>query len=60
MFCQRLLQKERSSKYNWEGEAISYSNESQLDLLSPSEEECAMVAQDSQSSEYLDDTIITF
>ena len=45
---------------SWEEEEISYSNESLMDLLSTSEEECAMVAQDSPSSEDLDDTIVTF
>ena len=33
-----------------EEEEISYSNESQMDLFSASEEECAMVAQDNPSS----------
>ena len=34
-----------------EEEEISYSNESQMDLLSTSEEGCAMVAQDNPSSD---------
>ena len=38
----------------------SYSDKSQMDLLSASEEECAMVAQDSPSSDDLDDTTVTF
>ena len=38
----------------------SYSNESQMDLLSASEEECAMVAQDSLSSGDLDDKTCTY
>ena len=43
-----------------EEEETSYLNESNMDLLSTSEEECAMVAQDSPSSEDLDDSIVTF
>ena len=43
-----------------EEEKISYSNESHMDLLSASEEECTMVAQDSPSSDDLDDTTVTF
>ena len=31
-----------------------------MDLLSTSEDDCAMVAQDSPSSEDLDDSIVTF
>ena len=41
-------------------EEISYSNESQMDLLSASEEKCTMVAQDSSSSGDLDDTTVAF
>ena len=43
-----------------EEEETSYSNESHMDLLSASEEECAIVSQDSPSSEDLDDSIVTF
>ena len=43
-----------------EEEEISYSNESQMDLLSASDEECTMVAQDCPSSHDLDDTTVTF
>ena len=43
-----------------EEEETSSSNESHMDLFSTSEEECAMVAQDSPSSEDLDDSIVTF
>ena len=43
-----------------EEEETSYLNESHIDLLSKSEEECSMVAQDSPSSEDLDDFIVTF
>ena len=43
-----------------EEEDISYSNESQITLLSLSEEECGMVVQDSPSSDDLDDTTVTF
>ena len=43
-----------------EEEETSYVNESQMDLLSTSEKECAMVAQASRSSEDLDDSIVTF
>ena len=38
----------------------SYSNESHMDLLSASEEECAVVPQGSPRSEDLDDSIVTF
>ena len=43
-----------------EEEETSYSNYIHMDLLCASEEECAMVAQDSPSSEDLDDSIVTF
>ena len=43
-----------------EEEETSYLNESHIDLLSTSEEECSMVAQDSPRSEDLDDFIVTF
>ena len=43
-----------------EEEETTYLNDSHIDLLSSSEEECAMVAQDSLSSEDLDDSIVTF
>ena len=36
----------------------SYLNKSHMDLLSISEEECAMVVQDNPSSEDLDDSIV--
>ena len=45
---------------NQEEEEIPYSNESQMDLLSASDEKCTMVAQDSPNSGDLDDTIVTF
>ena len=41
-------------------EETSYLNENHIDLLSASEEECAMVAQDSPSSEDLDDSVVAF
>ena len=43
-----------------EADEDSYSNERQIDLLSASEEECAMVAQDNLSSDDLDGTTVTF
>ena len=43
-----------------EEEGTTYSNDSHMDLLCENEEECAMVAQDSPSSEDLDDSIVTF
>ena len=43
-----------------EEEETTYLNDSQMDLLCASEEECAMLAQDSTSSEDLDDSIVTF
>ena len=43
-----------------EEEDTLYSNESHMDLLSINEEECTVVAQDSPSSEDLDDSIIAF
>ena len=43
-----------------EEEETCHSNESHMDLLSAREEECAMVAQDSPSSEDLDGSIVTF
>ena len=43
-----------------EEEETTYSNDSHMDLLCENEEECAMVAQDSPSSEDLDDSIVTF
>ena len=43
-----------------EEEETTYSNDSHMDSLCASEEECAMVSQDSQSSEDLDDSIVTF
>ena len=43
-----------------EEEESSYSNESQMDLLSARKEECTMVAQDSLSSDDLDYTTVTF
>ena len=42
-----------------EEEETTYSNDSHMDLLSTSEEECEMVAQDSPSSDDLDDSIVT-
>ena len=42
-----------------EEEETSHSNESHMDLLSASKEECTMIAQDSPSSEDLDDSIVT-
>ena len=41
-------------------EETTYSNDSHMDSLCASEEECAMVAQDSPSSDDLDDSIVTF
>ena len=43
-----------------EEEETTYFNDIHMDSLCASEEECAMVAQDSPSSEDLDDTIVTF
>ena len=43
-----------------EEEETTYSNDSHMDSLCASEEECPMVSQDSQSSEDLDDSIVTF
>ena len=43
-----------------EEEETTYSNDSHMDLLCTSEEECAMVAQDRANSEDLDDSIVTF
>ena len=43
-----------------EEEETSYLNESHMDLLSTSKEKCTIVAQDSPSSEDLDDSIATF
>ena len=43
-----------------EEEETTYSNDSHMDLLCASEEECAMVAQDNPSSEDLDDSSVTF
>ena len=43
-----------------EEEETSFPNESHMDLLSTSEEEYAMVAQHSPSSEDLDASIVTF
>ena len=40
-----------------EEEETSYSNESQIDLLSASEEECAMIAQANPSFEDQDDSL---
>ena len=41
-------------------EETTYLNDSHMDSLSVSEKECAMVAQDSPSSDDLDDSIVTF
>ena len=43
-----------------EGEESTYSNDRHMYLLCENEEECAMVAQDSPSSEDLDDSIVTY
>ena len=43
-----------------EEEETTYSNDSHMDLCCTSVEKCEMVAQDSQSSENLDDSILTF
>ena len=43
-----------------EEEETTYSNDSHMDLLCTSEEECAMVDQESPISEDLDDSIVTF
>ena len=42
-----------------EEEETTYSNASHMDSLCASEEECVMVAQDSPSSEDLDDSLVT-
>ena len=41
-------------------EEATYLNDSHIDLLCASEEECAMVAQATPSSEDLDDSIVIF
>ena len=45
---------------NKEEEETTYLNDSDMALLCASEEECAMVAQDSPSSDDVDDSIVTY
>ena len=59
-FTKDCPKKKDQANMSREEEETSYSNESHMDLLSASEEECAMVAQDSSSPEDLDDSIVTF
>ena len=57
---QKIAPKKDQANMSREEEETSYSNESHMDLLSASEVECEMVAQDSSSSEDLGDSIVTF
>ena len=58
-FAKDCPNKKDQSNMSREEEDTSYLNESHMHLLSTSEEECAMVAQDSLSSEDMDDSIVT-
>ena len=54
------IHKKDQANMGKEDEETTYMNDSHMDSLCVSEEECAMVAQDSPSSEDLDDSIVTF
>ena len=58
-FTKDCPNKKDQANMSREEEETSYSNERHMDLLSATEEECTMVAQDSPSSEDLDDSIVT-
>ena len=60
IFARDCPNKRDQPNINEEEEETTYSNDSHIDSLCASEEECAMVAQDSPSSEDLDDPIVTF
>ena len=59
-FAEYCPNKKDQAKMCREEEETSYSNESHMNLIGTSEEECTMVAQDSPSSEDLDDCTVTF
>ena len=59
-FARDFPNKKDQSNMIKEEEETTYLNDSHMDLLCASEEECAMVAQDSPSCEGLDDSIVTY
>ena len=59
-FARDCPNKKNQANMSKEEKETTYSNDSHMDSLCASEEECAFVAQDGPSSEYLDDSIVTF
>ena len=59
-FARDCPNKKDQANMSKEEEETTYLNDSHIDLLCASEDECAMVTQDSPSSEDLDDSIVTY
>ena len=59
-FAKDCPNKKDQANLRKEEEETTYSNNSHMDLLCENEEECPMDAQDSPSSEDLDDSIVAF